>query len=203
MIAQGGIFYYVGLDIGQTRNYTAMAVLEKKYYHASINEFIASGGAGFQGEWRHRVVGLDRCSLGTPYPEVVAWVERMLAKYAQHSITLIVDATGVGSAVVDLLRAARMNISLIGTVITGNHAVPPGSGGRTPAGYQTVSRTELLTALQVAVQTKKLTISKSECREWEALTRELVLLRMEGKRAGVQDDLAFALGLSVWWGLRR
>jgi hypothetical protein len=70
------------------------------------------------------------------------------------------------------------------------------------AGYQTVSRTELLTGLQVAVQAKRLTVSMGACREWEELRRELVVLRMEGKRAGTQDDLAFALGLAIWWGMR-
>ena len=140
---------------------------------------------------------------GTPYPAVVEWVKARLREYPKENIAaVIVDATGVGSAVMDLLKRADLGVRLIGVVITGNQAVPVGTGATTVAGYQSVSRAELLTGLQIAVQAKRLTVSMSECREWEALSRELVLLRMEGKRAGVQDDLAFGLGLAVWWGLR-
>ena len=195
--------YFVGLDLGQARNYTAMAVLERRWHQGTAQDFIASGTRGYQGEYRFRVVGLDRCSLGTPYPEVVEWVKGRLREYPAELIAaVIVDATGVGSAVLQLLQRANLGVRLIGVVITGNQAVPVGAGANTVAGYYTVSRTELLTGLQVAVQAKQLTVAMSECREWEALSRELVLLRMEGKRAGVQDDLAFGLGLAVWWGLR-
>jgi hypothetical protein len=31
--------------------------------------------------------------------------------------------------------------------------------------------------------------------------RSSVSLSVEGKSSGAQDDLAFALGLAVWWGL--
>jgi hypothetical protein len=70
------------------------------------------------------------------------------------------------------------------------------------AGYETVSRVELLTALQLAIQARRLEIAMTRCNEWEALARELEVLRLEGKSPGAQDDLAFALGLAVWWGLR-
>jgi hypothetical protein len=194
---------YVGLDLGQERNYTAMAVLERKWYQGTVAEFIASGGRGYQGEYRYRVVGLDRCSLGTPYTTVVEWVKRLLAPYSANNIgVLVVDATGCGSPVMDMLRRADIGMRLIGTVITGNQAAPVGGSGKSSAGYHTVPRTEILTALQMAVQAKRFTVSKTECREWQALSRELVLLRMQGKRAGVQDDLAFAVGLAVWWGMR-
>ena len=195
--------YFIGLDLGQTRNYTAMAVIERRWHQATVNEFIQSGSRGYNGEYRYRVVGLDRCSLGTPYPAVVDWVKARLREYPTANIqSLVVDATGVGSAVVDLLKRAKLGINLIGTVVTGNQAVPVGAGNSTAAGYYTVSRTELLTGLQVAIQTQQVSVVMSACREWEALSRELVLLRLEGKRAGVQDDLAFALSLAVWWGLR-
>ncbi len=195
--------YFVGLDLGQARNFTAMAVLERRWHQATVQDFIASGSRGYQGEYRYRVVGLDRCSLGTPYPEVVEWVKRRLTEYPKDLIAaVVVDATGVGSAVMQLLQRANLGVRVVGVVITGNQAVPVGAGANTVAGYYTVSRAELLTGLQVAVQAKQLTVAMSECREWEALSRELVLLRMEGKRAGVQDDLAFGLGLAVWWGLR-
>ena len=128
-------------------------------------------------------------------------MKRLLRPYGEVG-ALVVDATGLGSVVMDLLRTADMGTRIVGTVITGEQASPPGMGAGTAAGYYTVSRAELLTGLQVAVQGRKFVIARRECREWEALAKELVLLRMEGKRAGVQDDLALALSLAVWWGMR-
>ena len=49
----------VGLDLGRTRNHTAMAVLERRWHAGTAADFIASGSRGFTGEVRYRVVGLD------------------------------------------------------------------------------------------------------------------------------------------------
>ena len=68
------------------------------------------------------------------------------------------------------------------------------------AGYTTVSQVELLTKLQVMIQERRFKVDKVKCREWDALRRELMVLRMEGKSRGAQDDLAFALALAVWRG---
>jgi hypothetical protein len=193
--------YCVGVDLGKERNHTAVVVLECKWYRASPNEFIASAGRGFQGEYRYRVVGVDRCALGTPYTLVVEWLKRLLEKYGSNVSYIVVDATGGGNPVMDFLRKANLGASLIGTVVTPTQTAP--GGGTTGSGYRTLSRTELLTGLQIAIHARKFTIERKLCRDWEALRRELVELRLEGKRPGVQDDLAFALALALWWSLRQ
>ena len=198
-----GVRYTIGLDLGQSRNHTAMAVMKREWIPATASDFIASGTRGFTGEYRHTLVGAERLSLGTPYPRVVGWVKTVAAGLGGEMGAIVVDASGVGSAVMDLLRRAEMGVRLVGVVITGNQATPaPGSGGRTAAGYQTVSRTELLTKLQVAVQDEQFKVDRGRCRDWEALRQELSLVRLDGKGSS-QDDLAFALALAVWWGVRR
>lgn len=205
---EGDSRYTIGLDLGQSRNHTALAVMKRVWVPATAAEFIASGARGYQGEYRHTVVGADRVSLGTSYPRVVGWVKSVAAGFGGEMGAIVVDASGVGSAVMDLLRRAEMGVRLVGVVITGNQASsPPGSAGagqgRTAAGFQTVSRTELLTKLQVAVQTGQFRIERARCREWDALRRELSTLRLDGGGpARQQDDLAFALALAVWWGVR-
>ena len=192
----------IGLDLGKLRNHTALSVLERTYYRASTEEFIQSGTRGFQGEYRYMVIGADRLSLGTPYPRVASWVKSVAKEYEANLGSIVVDASGVGTAVMDLLNRAELPVRPTGVVITGTQASPESGGGRTAVGYKTVSRTELLTKLQVAIQEKRFRIDAQRCREWDALRKELSLLRLEGKRAGVQDDLAFALALALWAGLR-
>jgi hypothetical protein len=192
----------IGLDLGQARNHTALVVLERVWSQATASEFLASGSRGYNGEYRYTVVGADRLALGTPYPRVVGWVKSVAESYGGAVSDVVVDASGVGSAVVDALRRAEIGIPLIGVVITGEQASGPTGGGRTAAGYTTVSRTELLTKLQVMIQERRFRVDKVKCREWDALRRELMVLRLEGKSRGAQDDLAFALALAVWRGVR-
>ena len=61
--------------MGKQRNHTAMAVMKREWHPATVQEFIASGTQGYQGEYRYTLVGVDRLALGTPYPAVVQWVK--------------------------------------------------------------------------------------------------------------------------------
>ena len=38
------LWYFVGLDLGQARNYTAMAVLGRRWHRGTVQEFISSSG---------------------------------------------------------------------------------------------------------------------------------------------------------------
>ena len=101
--------YYIGLDLGQKADYSAIAIVE----------FRAAGLPHFLTPWdeprdcyglRH----LERMPLGTPYPRVVERVARMtrLSELARRC-TLVVDATGVGAPVVDALRQRELDCHLI------------------------------------------------------------------------------------------
>src|SRR4051794_15619066 len=116
----GDLQYFVGVDLGKDRNHTAVCVLERKWYAATAAEFIQSGTRGYQGEYKYRVIGADRCALGTPYPVVVEWLKRLLEKYAPRVSSVVVDATGSGNPVMDYLRDADLKVHLLGVVIVPN-----------------------------------------------------------------------------------
>lgn len=194
----------MAIDLGKTRNHTAMVVMERRYQAGSAAEFIASGTRGYSGEFRYTVVRAERLALGTPFPAVVEWVKRSAQEYGEELRTIVVDASGLGSVVMDELRRAQIGVSLVGVVSTGEQSMP--GGGRTTGGFRTVARAELLTKLQVAVQGERFDVDVARCREWEVLRRELTEVRLAGgRRKGgrVQDDLAMALALAVWWGMQR
>ena len=194
----------MAIDLGKTRNHTAMVVLERRYQAATVADFIASGTRGFGGEFRYTVVKAERLALGTPFPAVVEWVKRSAQEFGETLRTIVVDASGLGSVVMDELRRAQIGVSLVGVVSTGEQSMP--GGGRTAGGFRTVARAELLMKLQVAVQGERFEVDVPRCREWEVLRRELTEVRLEGgRRKGgkVQDDLAMALALAVWWGMQR
>ena len=103
MSGKGRIRYFAGLDIGQLSDYTALAVMERVHVneaHLDIETTI-----------EHRLVHLMRFELGTPYPEVV---DRLGAFFARDPLAgrtrLAVDATGVGLAVFQDLKKARLPV---------------------------------------------------------------------------------------------
>ena len=80
------INFFLGLDLGQVSDYTALAIVEKLGRH---------GDEAFH--LRH----LERLALGTSYPDVARHVKALLAteELAQKT-QCVVDATGVGRPVV-------------------------------------------------------------------------------------------------------
>ncbi len=127
-----------------------------------------------------------------PYPEVVkqvkALVDRVVAK--RGSCTLVVDSSGVGVPVVDMMQATGMGCRLHPISITsGEHATDT-----------TVPAVHLITKMQMMAQSSELKITRG-CRNGEDLHKELLHLQVEGKssRGGEeQDDLALALSLACW-----
>jgi hypothetical protein len=118
--------YFVGLDLGQAQDYTALAVIE---------------AADTKGEWdpvnlyfgRHRELRLrhlERMPLGRPYPEMVARTGQVMRSGALISASrwLAVDATGVGRPVVDLLQLQKLPCLLWPAVITGGQRKATGMG---------------------------------------------------------------------------
>jgi hypothetical protein len=96
--------YFVGLDLGQATDYTALAVLEKT--EALVTQQPRTVVRTYA--VRH----LERLPLGTAYPAVVARTVALVAQPPLAGCTLGVDMTGVGRPVVDMLRQARPRASV-------------------------------------------------------------------------------------------
>ena len=126
----------------------------------------------------------------TPYPDVVEFVRELVsAPGLARRTTLVVDATGVGAPVVDLLRRASLPCSVVPVMITGGDA-ESGNGDvwRAP-------KRDLIVGLQVAMQKRWLEVAKGDALVSE-FVKELLALRMRvsvtgGERYGGRghDDL--------------
>ena len=122
--------YFIGLDLGQSHDFTAIAVLERAVLQREFNHAVWAFRKEVQLHLRH----LERVPIGTPYPDVVRRVvEITRSPLLTGPVHLAVDNTGVGAAVTDLLRAAQPKAALLPVTITGgdtqnfshgNHRVP-------------------------------------------------------------------------------
>lgn len=175
--------YYIGLDLGQVSDYTAVCVVEAY--------------PPLQYGVRH----LERYRLGTPYPTIVEKATTLVQLLTRGDSTprLVVDATGVGRPVVDLLTQAGLNP--IAITITGGDT--PSRNGR----EWRVPKRDLVGALVVAFQGQRLKIAEA-LPEARTLIDELLNFKVkisasghdsyEAWREGVHDDLVLSVAMAVW-----
>jgi hypothetical protein len=151
---------------------------------------------------RHRVRWVERVPLGTHYTSVVERIA-VVAEAAQgwgHT-TIVLDSTGVGRPIVDMLKR-RTSISLHAVTFTsGEHEVQPA--------YNThrVPKVDLVTSLETVLQSRRLEVVP-DCPLQPELAAELsafdFALSARGHatfdaQSGSHDDLVMALCLAVWW----
>src|SRR5437867_2440870 len=140
--------YFVGLDLGQRRDHSALAVVERAEHLFDQRDWVTY-------EWRRgrrfRVRFLQRVRLGTPYPDVVDRVRELLRRPALPGrCTLVMDATGVGQPVLDMLRKANLGCSIAPVIITG------GERESHAGGLWHVPKRDLITGLQVMLEKREL-----------------------------------------------
>src|SRR4051794_19322336 len=107
--------FYIGLDLGQKHDFTAVAVVEQ--HTDGVHNFLNPWhGPTTTYDLRH----LERIPLGTPYRRVVDRVRALVSSpEMRNRCALLVDATGVGAPVIDLLRQANLDCLLVPVTITG------------------------------------------------------------------------------------
>ena len=183
----------MGIDPGQRRDHTALAVVERRDLPRAFQAPIFSGLLV-----RHA----ERVPLGTPYPSVVQRIREVTeSDELPGRCTIAVDATGVGAPVVDSLRAARLDCEIAAVRITsGEREQQHGNSWNVP-------KRDLIAGVQVLLERGELKIAR-RMKEAGALTRELMNIRMVNgangrvrlgaEGSGEHDDLAIALALACW-----
>lgn len=178
--------YWIGVDLGQKQNYTAIAVLERTRYITADRDPVSFA---FRTGVRQVLRDIWRIPLGTEYPDVVAAIKRVVSSFEHRR--LIVDATGVGAPVVDLLKRTNLGCPMDAVTITSGEQSKSDGHGRWH-----VPKRDLLTALQLMFEQGQLQIASS-ARDREALIEELANFQYPGVNHR-HDDLVLATSLAAW-----
>jgi hypothetical protein len=201
--------FYVGLDLGQSADYTALAVVH------SVHTRKPDGHTAKALHLRH----LERYPLRTPYPEIAQNVAALIrdeqlapteydpsrARYSSQPPALVVDNTGVGVAVTDLLKGKGLRFTPV-TITAGDAAHKSGRNWRVP-------KRDIVAALEVPFHTGALKVAEG-LTLWPALKEELLNFRRkinlktahdsyEHWRESDHDDLVLATALACWRATRR
>jgi hypothetical protein len=190
--------FIIGLDLGQSRDYSALAIVERKWKpHPDDAARQVSHYA-----LRH----LRRWPLQTSYAAVANDLAALLRQPPLQWPVLVVDQTGVGQGVADFLATRSLSAKLERVVITSGQQVTRAAGGAWH-----VPKKELVACLQRLLQCRRLQVA--DLPERALLLEELQLFRVkitaaanetfQAWRAGDHDDLVLAVALACWWAERR
>ena len=181
--------YFLGLDLGQRMDRSAVALVRPTE--------IADGVDWARFETR-RLPRLDveylaRLRAGATYASVVAAVRELTRRPELNGrCTVVVDATGVGMPVVEMLRAADLKAMVVPVMITG------GATAHRSEGVWFVPRRDLMVNLRGILERKELRIAAGS-REGGHLVEEMTNVRWDARAyTPGHDDLAFALALACW-----
>ena len=173
--------FIVGVDLGQTADYTAITILEKRENNA------------------YDVRYLERVR-NTPYTTIVMRLNHLMKRVSVRPY-MAVDATGVGRPVVDMIRDANLPATVYAITLTGGDSVIRN-------GMELhVPKRDVASTIAVLLQTRCLRVANG-LRESETLLRELLNFRVRISGAGhdsygawreqEHDDLVLAVGLAAW-----
>lgn len=199
----------LGVDVGQRVDPTAIAVVEiedRPFYSAvavasTVGDTPLLEPERYEQHFTARY--LERLPIGTSYPEVtrrlVTLVTALRVRVPDAYPTLYLDATGVGTPVLDMLIESQIAATVVPVYfVHGERRREADDGVRLGKAYM-VSR------LQALLQSRRLHLPRTA--EAEQLARELLNyeIRVDENakdtygafKVGTHDDLVTALGLAV------
>jgi len=207
--------FLAGLDLGKMADYTALGIVEATGTEYEMQQAVYRAG-GLAGPLLRRmgcywvkvqgppvtfaVRHLERWPLGTTYAGIAQDVRQRLAQIGQPC-ALVADATGVGHAVLELLR--QEGLQPIPIIITAGRETTVAEDGSV-----LVPKAELVSSVAVALQNGQLKIAQALPLA-DVLARELADFQVTvtasanltfGARVGAHDDLVLAVALAVYAG---
>jgi hypothetical protein len=221
--------FFVGLDLGQAADFTAVAVMECTEAKlippppTSRDSFELSGIGDATGKSAVRsavakvtqetpigktyhIRFCERLEKGTAYPDIVRWISTLVTKLLTRAqVGLVVDATGVGRPIVDMFT--QSGLKCVPVNVTG------GQNDNFGNGVWNVPKKDLVGAAKAMLGKKLLKIDDG-LEHKDVLIREIENFRIkinertrhesyEAWRSADHDDLVFALCLVAWWALKR
>jgi hypothetical protein len=203
--------WYVGLDLGQAQDPTAIAVLERIKGvldpNSEYERHTCTGRLPQRPAERVNVRHLERLKLGISYPSIVQHVKELLARpplcgdVISRPAELIIDSSGVGRPVADLFTEAGIEHQGI-TITAGSEAVHAGRRNQ-----WNVAKTILVSTVDAMLHTGTLRFAEA-LTEAGTMREELESFRRKlsdaGRatyqaRTGAHDDLVLAVAVACWW----
>lgn len=186
--------FFMGVDLGQTRDYTAIVVVEQLIPSSSDNNSLDE----------YHVRHCERLPLGTNYEAVTQHIKGLITRAStqnpNNGITLICDATGVGRPIIDAMRGDGLTPVPV--------TVHGGDNTTKDKGEWHVPKRDLVAVPKVLLGKGQFKIGEgipfadvliSELRNFQVKVNIAGHDVYEAWREGDHDDLVFAASLACWY----
>lgn len=181
--------FILSLDPAQLRDWSALCAVDMQYRQA-------------ERRFGYDLVAMNR-KQGLPYDQIVEWVVKTVSNPAFNKIKppeFILDATGVGVAVRDMIRAKGVRMKAI--------TITAGEAFNRQGNFIHIGKARLIGKFLGAFDGGKVQVNPN-MPIWPAVEREMLAFRAEmstqGRvkleaEPGENDDMLFALAMAVWYG---
>jgi len=189
---QPGTTWFLGLDLAQRQDFTALAALNLIWRKTDRNRVTW--------EWNREpdlsLCTLDRYAQGDSYLSYCFQVERRIdqirANEPNATIHLVIDAAGPGAPIVDEFKRAGLKIHINPVTMTGGHEVTANKHGG-----ENVPRRMLITKLILLLEHGSLKAVPG-IPNLEEFQNEMLNLRANDTATSTTDDLVVATSLATW-----
>ena len=188
---------YVGLDLGKRQDHTALAVLELRWQYGEKN--YATNKVAEHPTLLLRYAA--RLALDTETTKIPRFVRDTLQRFAPNTAdptrtdTLLIDATGNGHTVVELIRKDQIRARIIPICLTGGH-----KANFLKDGYQSLPRTDMVNSLKMLFELGHLELDQ-DAPGFHDVERELVQFQPSGDQQE-HDDLVMAIAMAAWQAIK-
>jgi hypothetical protein len=183
--------FYIGCDVGQAQDYSALVAVEHKTNLEGMHEF--------------HVRYCSRLPLGTPYGKVVSAAAQLVDYLKQYGpVVLGVDATGCGRPLIEAMRERKLKPVAI--TVTG------GMTAHRENGFLLIPKKELISSASLLLGRGQLKIAK-DIQFRDTLLNELENYAVkvniatgaesyEAWKTSIHDDLTFSLCICCFLALK-
>lgn len=193
--------YYLGLDLGQSTDPSALAVTEERTPYVQSRR---NANKRHRDDPTYAVVWIDRFDLGTSYTDVVDRVQAVKsAPETGQDPTLVIDGTGVGAPVTDQFHDRDLHPEQI--LFTSGEEV------RRDGHKHKVPKQDLATTVQSLLQAGRLTIAEdldeagqlvTEMKRFRVKWTDTGHARFEHATESDSDDVLLSLACALWYAER-
>lgn len=189
---------FIGCDLGKSMDHSAI-VCDFVEYNADLQGLF------------HSVIDIQRLPLKMSYPDQIERIRQVFhnarAMTETNTLQLIVDGTGCGGPVIDLLRQTG-KIPLISVLITSGHQASWQTDERGRALPEVhVPKLDLVSLVQVLIHSERLGVAEG-LKHSKTFEHELLNFQTKASLAGNEiygswrenshDDIILAFSLAAW-----
>lgn len=192
--------HVIGLDIGQARDYTAICAVRVELATKSEKTVFVKGHYEKHEEVEpvFHLGFLERLPLGMPFRQMMSRACEVSKKL--DNAPIVADATGVGRPCIELLY--EFGAPTVPVIITS------GAHETLSDGYYKLPKANLITAAQIILQTRRITIPKKlplastfirELDNFKVKTTAAGNDQFAAHRENEKDDMVLAVCLALWY----